>query len=149
MGLFKDKITGWFSPIAIDGKYDLKSFSETIKLLIEVNNSELNGYTGYLIALFSVFTPIYIALGGASIFTYIVVIELNAIILLFLLRKIKNIKIGNEIMIEQYNAIQSEIGGGSLVKVEGENENVLKKFNEWNKKFNLKLFTPKFNGKLP
>ncbi len=149
MGLFKDKITGWFSPIPIDEganfKSNLKSISNSIRLIIEVNNSELTTYTGYLIALFSIFVPIYIALlnFNLSFWSYIIVIELNAIGCVFLIRKIKLIKEGNEMMIEQYNVIQAELGGVSLVKMKGKKEEIIKQVNEWNKNFNFKPIKPK------
>jgi hypothetical protein len=142
MGLFKDNITGWFSPVATDGKYDLNSLSKSIRLLIDVNNSEQSTYTGYLIALFSIFVPIYIALFefNTSILIYMIVIEINAIGLIFLLRKIKEIKKCNEMMIEQYNYMQSELGGSFLVKLQGKKEDVIKQVNEWNKRYNFKPF---------
>lgn len=141
MGIFRDELTGWFSPIAVDGEYDLKSLAKSIKLLISVNNSEQATYTGYLIALFSIFVPIYIAFiqFNVPILAYLIAIEINLISLIILLRKIKNLNECNEMMIEQYNTIQSQLGGSFLVKLKGKKEDVFKQVNEWNKKFH---FTP-------
>ena len=140
MSIFKDELTGWFSPIATDGKYDLKSLSKSIKLLIGVNTSEQTTYTGYLIALFSIFVPIYIALIEFKfhLLVYLIIIELNLIFLIVLLRKMKNLNECNEMMIEQYNAIQSQFGGSFLVKIKGKKEDVLKQVSKWNKQFHFK-----------
>jgi len=151
MGIFSDNMTGWFSPVAKDGKHDLNSLSKSIELLIGVNNAELNGYTSYLIATFSILVPIYFTLWSfnAPLLIYLITIELNTIIIVILLRKMKNVKDCNEMMIETYNSIQSELGGSPLVRIDGKKEEVLKKVNEWNKKYNLKPITPRFKVKTP
>jgi len=144
MGIFKDNVTGWFSVVPIDGEYDLKSLSKSIKLLIEVNSSELTSYISYLIAIFSIFIPLYFTLWNfnASLLFFLIIMELNAISIVILLRKIKNTKQCNEMMIESYNSIQSEIGGSCLIRIEGEKEEVEKKCKEWCKKYNFKTFSP-------
>lgn len=149
MGLFKDKVTSWFSVVAIDKKYDLKPLSESLKALLEVNTAELAGYNNYLVALFSIFIPIYFTFlkFNASLMVYILTIEINAIILAVLLRKIKSIKECNDGIIEQYNSIQSQLGGSFLVRLDGEKEKVIKQFKEWCKKYNFKLYNPKFKRK--
>lgn len=148
--IFKDNLTGWHSVINKDGKYDLKALSESIKLLIEVNNQEISCYTGYLIALFSIFVPIYIALSGIKtpILVYIILIELNISGIVLLLRKIKNIRKCNEYMLEQYNAIQSESGKSFLVRIDGEKKEAVKTMKKINKKYNFKPIDLNFKGKL-
>lgn len=151
MGLFNDEVTAWYSPIAIDGKPDLKSLSKSIKLLIGINDSELSSYNAYLIALFSIFIPIYIALWNFKIpiLPYFIIMELNAIGVALLLNKIRDIKKCNESMIEQYNSIQSKLGGSFLVKIKGKKKDVLRQFNEWNKKYHFKPLISKTILKTP
>lgn len=153
MEIFNDKLTGWFSVAPKDKPHDLKPLAESIKLLIEANNSELSTYTGYLIAIFSIFIPLYFALWSFNvslllILIYLNILLLNGICIKILLRKMNNLKNCNDIMIESYNAIQSELGGSFLVRFDGKKNEVIKKFNEWRKKYNFENINLKIKGKL-
>ena len=142
-GIFKDDMTGWLSIVDKNGEYDLKAHSESIKLLIEVNNQELSVYTNYLIAIFSFFVPIYIALLKFNmpisllILIYLVIGELNLIGIITLLRKIKFVQKGNDSLIEKYNAIQSKLGKSFLVRIDGEKEKVDETVKQISKKGNF------------
>ena len=102
-----------------------------------------------MIAIFSISVPIYFTLWSfkAPILTYLILIELNAISVIVLLRKINSIKEFNDKMIETYNSIQSELGGSFLVRITGKKEEVIRQVQKLNKEYKFEEITPKFKFK--
>jgi hypothetical protein len=141
MNFFKEKTRIWLELLPEGKKPNLKAHTERLGLLIDLNRSEISTYTSYLIALFSISTPLFIALWSAEANIYIFVGFL--ILLVFLVYKIINqiglVKDTNEKLVEGYNVIQSKRAGSYMVLFEGTQRDILKKFEEMQNKFGGKL----------
>ena len=123
-------------------KPNLKAHLEAMRLLIDVNNSELSVYTNYLIAAFAVFTPLYFTLWGLGLsWIYsIVLFAINMSVVFIFINKIKDVKDCNSHLIEGYNVIQSQRGGSILFKARIDKDKI-KEFEEISKQHGIK-FSP-------
>ncbi len=139
MGIIKNEMTAWLNVFEKSKKYDLTAHAESMKLLIDVNNSELSAYIAFIIATFSIFTPIYFIFWNFNLsFVYYLGLGIfNLVILIVLIKKIRAIKQCNDSLIEGFNAIQAKRGKSFLVRIDGEKKVILEKIKEIKKEYNF------------
>lgn len=141
MNFFKEKAKIWLELLPEGKKPNLKVHTERLNLLIDLNRSEISTYNSYLIALLSISTPLFIALWSAEVnlSVFIILLIVLGILIYKIMKKIELVKGANERLVEGYNTIQSKRAGSWLVLFEGNERDILKKFEEIQKKFGGEL----------
>jgi len=136
MSFFKEKTKIWLELMPEGKKPNLKAHTERLNLLIDLNRGEISTYNSYLIALFSISTPLFIALWstGANIIIFIIFLIILSILIYKIINQIELVKEANEKLVEGYNVMQSKRAGTLLVLFEGTEKDILKKFEEVQKK---------------
>ena len=147
MNLFGDRITIWVNALVKGKKTNLRAQLESLKLLVDVNNIELSVYTSYLIAVFSIFIPIYFTIWNfrVQIDYFLVLLIINIIIVFSLVDRIQNIRYCNDFLIEAYNVIQSKIAGSYLICLDGNRKAVFRQLKEWQEQYRLETPFNKFS----
>lgn len=137
MNFFKEKTKIWLELLPKGKKPNLKAHTERLRLLIDLNRGEISTYNSYLIALFSISTPLFIALWAAKVEFYIFIILLCILgfVIYNIIRRIELVKETNEKLVEGYNVMQSKRAGSYMFLFEGTEKDILKKFEEMEKKF--------------
>ena len=138
---FKEKAKIWVELIPEGKRPNLKAHTERLNLLIDLNRSEISSYNSYLIALLSISTPLFIALWSQQVhFSIFAILIIGLGIWVYkIVKQIKIVKGINEKLVEGYNVMQSKRAGSYLVLFEGSQKDILKKFEEMQKKFGGKL----------
>lgn len=136
MSLFKDDVRVWISLHPEGKEVNLEAHLEQIKLCVELNNSDIDVYNGYLVALFSITIPVYATLWISKIPLYFIILTLiiNLVLVYLLLSKIKVYKNSNEMLVEGYHAIQSKRAGSKILLLEGNRKKIFGVMKELQKK---------------